>query len=60
MPPPPAPLLQQNVIQSFDSRQDLLNPAKKPSKGLEKAIIAAKAELGNMTEVIRPSVARHG
>ena len=41
----------QNVIQSFASREDLLNPGKKLSKGLEKAIIKAKEELGNMDEV---------
>lgn len=41
----------QNVIQSFDSRQDLLNPTKRPAKGLEKAIILAKAERGSMAEV---------
>lgn len=45
--------MMQNVIQSFGSRQDLLNPVKKPSKGLEKAIVAAKVELGNMAEVCR-------
>lgn len=53
----------QNVIQSFGSRQDLLNPAKKPSKGLEKATIAAKAELENMAEVSKSrtdQMTRHG
>ncbi|CAM9654448.1 unnamed protein product, partial [Scytosiphon promiscuus] len=45
----------QNVIQSFASRQDLLHPVKKPSKGLEKAIIAAKAELRSMAEASKPS-----
>lgn len=54
----PAPIpVTQNVIQSFESREDLLKPAKKPSKGLEKAIVAAKAELGNMAEVTRSPVA---
>lgn len=41
----------QNVIQSFGSRQDLLNPTKRPGKGLEKAIILAKAERKSMAEV---------
>ena len=44
-------VLFQNAIDSFDSRPDLMNPTKKLSKGLEKAIAAAKAEIINMAEV---------
>ncbi|CAN0345729.1 unnamed protein product, partial [Pylaiella littoralis] len=44
----------QNVIQSFGSRQDLLNPTKRPGKGLEKAIILAKAERKSMAEASNP------
>ena len=41
----------QNAIDSFDSRPDLMNPTKKLSKGMEKAIAAAKAEIINMAKV---------
>lgn len=43
----------QNAIESFDARPDMRNPTKKASKGLEKAIKAAKEEIESMAKVLR-------